>query len=251
MNLKTLKFFPLRTLVKALHKLLSIPIIVSFSGLKIVFPPDMLDAVIRNIEHVMLDHEYMEYLISDCRTLLDIGAGIGIFTIYMNKLTKLNRVFLIEANPELIPFIDLNLRLNNVDNYTILNKAVCLSSSTHATLYACKDSFASSLILSHVAMHCSHYKELRVPCIDPSILCSLMRRSDTVKIDVEGAELATLRICRDALTSVKNLVVEVHTDIADPHAIASLLESMNFNVVIHTSTESPYQITILAINRRT
>jgi len=249
---RVLEFYPFRKIAVLLHTLLSRPIVIEVHGLKIAFPPHMLEPTLRNIEHIVLDHEYMEYLIEDCHVLTDIGAGIGLFTAYLSKVTNLRKAFLIEANRSLVPYIDLNMKLNAVPQYTIINRAVCIEpGAREITLYVCNDGYASSTKLIHVLNHCSGYTTQRARCLDSKALCRILELSDTVKIDIEGVELTFLTHYRSCLSKVRNLIIEVHTDLIDHQRVAQILEDMGFKLVIHISTESPQQITILARSRRT
>ena len=56
------------------------------------------------------------------RVALDLGANIGQMTVLLSK--NFETVYAFEANPELIPILKENLKLNNVNNVIIIEKAV-------------------------------------------------------------------------------------------------------------------------------
>lgn len=66
---------------------------------------------------------------------LDIGANIGYMTLLAaNKVGDKGRVFSFEPNPDVLPYLQENVRFNKLGNTTIENSAVSKSNG-EATLY--------------------------------------------------------------------------------------------------------------------
>ena len=123
------------------------------------------------------------YLVKPGDTVVDIGANIGLYTVYLSKAVGENgRVLAFEPDPDNLLLLNENIRLNHCDNIIVFPLALGASASTQR-LYLCDEnkgyqSFAdlaqSGKSIEIEVKKASDFIDNYYPTI--------------VKIDVEGAE---------------------------------------------------------------
>lgn len=142
-----------------------------------------------------------EYILDQC-IVLDIGANIGLHSIYFSELAKQGKIISLE--PSLTTF---DLLVNNVagiPNIVPLNIAASGSGGI-ADFFDASDNAYSSLIDTK-------RKEIiginRVPCMKIDDLVSSLELCavDFVKIDVEGMEYEVLRGMLDVISKYKPVI---------------------------------------------
>lgn len=136
---------------------------------------------------------YRHDLISPGTTVLDIGAGIGDFTVLASrKVGSRGRVIALEPNPADHSVLMENLELNGCHNVTALNMAI---SSTNG-------------------LACLEFKGERFAAETRSVARILndmgLERVDFVKMDVEGYESEILPSAIGTLGSAQHIAIELH-----------------------------------------
>ena len=207
------------------------------SNIAIKLPDDMKifindDATLNiNIPDHYLRREYMrhpEYIPSKDWTVLDVGAYIGIYTLWASKrVGDKGFVVAFEPNPLVFRWLVSNIKINNIENVRALPYALG-DENTKATLYIADENIeASSLIKRHLMNNPSGkytiIGEFTVPVLTLDYIIEksavIIGKSiiyiDLVKIDVEGYELKVLRGAEKILSKglIERFIIEVHTDI--------------------------------------
>lgn len=173
---------------------------------------------------VLVDEEYKflkELLISISEPLvLDVGAHIGSFAIWVFGVNSKANILSVEADPETHKVISLNKSsfVQEGARWEVIHKAAARQDG-------------SILRLSNEGPSMSHHISLdgdvEVPGI--SLLALLNRLAsdggnvDLVKIDIEGSEEAFLFAAPDALERVDSLVIELHPHLCDTVRVQTLL----------------------------
>jgi FkbM family methyltransferase len=132
-------------------------------------------------------------LIGKGHVVMDIGANIGCHTLLMSQWAK--SVFAVEPSFSVFERLQRNVRLNGVDNVTLVNRALSDSDGT-ATLFTPPKSYPNQGTASlhkrnltaedvGVSVHTMTLDTLMGACKIPHV--------DLIKIDVEGHELDVLR----------------------------------------------------------
>lgn len=147
-----------------------------------------------------------------CRIFVDVGAGIGLFTIRVGKLLEAHggRVVALEPDPRQFLCLIKNVRFNRLRNVTVLRLALgdC-EGELRLTLYDVAG--WSSLYAIHGTGRKLCEVTVRVVTFDSLVKMLDLPSVDVVKIDVEGAEVTVLEGARQVLSLYKpHLVVEVH-----------------------------------------
>ena len=136
--------------------------------------------------------------------VIEIGSSIGIVSSLIGKITE-QIVYCIEANPQLIPIIEQNLRLNKVENFQVFNYAV--GDSTSDFLYFQK---GETNIHGKVYNH-QMENSVRVPVTSISSFKYQHQIEEFVLVsDIEGAEIYVLKNDLQSLQSCQQIIIETH-----------------------------------------
>jgi FkbM family methyltransferase len=119
----------------------------------------------------------------------DIGANGGYHTLLAaRRLGPDGHVLAVEANPELAPLIESQLRLNDMANCTVMSVAV--SNREGVASFAVDANSLKSSLSDGKSTEESTVLEIRTTTLDA--LLEVYPPPDLVKIDVEGAEVQVL-----------------------------------------------------------
>ena len=148
--------------------------------------------------------------VKNAKSFLDIGAGIGLYTLFAvdcnNSLFSLS----LEPNPKV--FLTLRENLNNLSlnrqNQVILNKAVSSQEGSLEFFVPTGDDFSygtsnKSLLLKNEIL----YKSIFVETTNLSEFHN--QTFEIIKIDVEGSELDVLRTISNHLEDCKFVFIEI------------------------------------------
>jgi len=128
--------------------------------------------------------------IHEAKKIVDVGANIGVFTVLAARRFPNAKVYAIEPEVENFALLQENIRLNNLSNVTLLQKAVAKEKGTARLYLGAPD--------SHSLYGSGVYEEVE------TVLLSDFGDIDVLKIDAEGVE-------RDILPyPAKHIAVEVH-----------------------------------------
>lgn len=159
--------------------------------------------------HLMLDGTWepgitrvFQDTIQENDIVLDIGANFGYFGIIAgSKVGDDGKVFFIEANPDLCPYITKSATLNGMArNSTVSNIAISDERST-VTLNVLKDSWGSSSLMDVEDMSKSdgmtysvdHTVKVKAETVDEYCKKNSIASADVIKLDIEGYEEQALR----------------------------------------------------------
>ena len=168
--------------------------------------------------------------------ILDVGAHIGMATIYFKTLYPEARIIAFEPNPGTAGLLRLNIKDNGLKDVTIVEAAVWKEEgkmplyidTVSESPWTWGDSLIENLWSS---------KTPPTPVMVKSVcLSSYLNQSiDLLKLDIEGAEEEVIRECGDKLSIVKNLILEYHgTPMTNPsnrfEEIVQILGSVGFKL---------------------
>jgi len=158
--------------------------------------------------------------------VLDVGAYVGIYSLWVSRLVGDGFVIAFEPNPIAYRWLISNIELNGATNIKALPYALGDEIARQRLYIAGENIETSSLIMNHITKNpIGRYPivgEFVVPVvtldyvIDKSmeIVGRPVRHVDLVKVDVEGYEMRVLRGAERALREglIDRFVIEVHTD---------------------------------------
>lgn len=154
--------------------------------------------------------------------IMDVGANIGLFGLYMLGRWPAARVTAFEPDPDNAALLDRTIAANNLDHCWTVHRLAC--SNRGGTV-----PFAGGLLSESRIAAPGEAGTIDVPMVD---LFAQDHDVDLLKIDIEGAEWAILTDPRLPELKASALVLEWHTGAcpeSDPHTAAvRLLRAAGF-----------------------
>jgi FkbM family methyltransferase len=204
--------FPIYALIRYPHFLLSgivLKIInkpITSGNLKLIFPKKNTSSLFvgslffglsEEDEKLSLD----KYLNSDA-VVLELGGCLGVISCYINdKLTNKENHIVLEANPNLIPYLEKNRELNN-HFFKVKNKVI--SEFDFIDFFVAKSIHSSSLISE------THEKHI----IEGISIMNLQKETalifNTLVMDIEGGELELILKTNFKELSIVTIIFELH-----------------------------------------
>lgn len=136
--------------------------------------------------------------------VVDIGGHIGYYSVLFSKLVlPRGKVFAFEPEPHNFELLSKNIKINNINNCEIINKAVSSANGT-IKLYLDADNLGA-----HSAVDTGHSK--KIINVDTVTLDDYFENKkvkvDLIKMDIEGYEYAVLEGAKNILEKNKDIVV--------------------------------------------
>ncbi|MGV8130095.1 MAG: FkbM family methyltransferase [Methanolinea sp.] len=159
--------------------------------------------------------------------VVDVGANIGLISLYSARLVKENgSVLSIEPNPEIFDYFSKNIELNNLDTIKPVHAALGAYESSG---YLDENSFDDCQV------SISEKGTTRVDIISLDSLTGHLEKIDLFKIDVEGFEKFVLEGASKSLEKTKCIVFESYEKHFSRYGysctdVFSLLKSANFSI---------------------
>lgn len=177
----------------------------------------------------------LSVLLAGARVFVDVGASLGQYTFFANKVMKKGRIIAVEPDP--IRFEEL---ARNCDKWRSLSDNELIAVNAAASdkedgkirFYTTQTNVSGGLFVHEVKpalLKASEIEALRWEeiLVESCTLDTLLagRIPDIVKIDVEGAELRVLRGAKNLLRAGKTkFLVELHGGWTDPEGQKDLSE---------------------------
>lgn len=191
-----------------------------------IFIPDS-SSFLSSFKPIFVDKIYKFNPIQKKPVILDIGANIGLSTIYFSKVYKDANIIAYEADPVIFSYLKKNCsHLSNMP--TLKNKAVW---SEDSSLYFKSTGDDAGKIVSK-----KDHDTLEVESENISDILTRHDKIDMLKIDIEGAEIEVMIAASEHLRRVKSLFVEYHSICSQDQRLEELLEvlaKVGFRYFIH------------------
>lgn len=174
------------------------------------------------------------FLLNDRDTVWDVGASIGLFSIY--AAGKAQKVVSFEPDPHIYKRFNENVGLNKLENkITTYPFAIGAEVGKMALNSDGIDGFSPSL--SNISRH-SKTVEVEVKTMD-SMIADGAEAPTVIKIDIEGAEILALQGAKKLLQCTNRprlLFIEVHPEFlpafeSSVDQVHELLEAYNYKIL--------------------
>jgi len=166
--------------------------------------------------------------------IFDIGAHIGLATLYFKSKYPQAEIIAFEPNPQTAKIFRLNIKANHLKKVKVIEAAVW-NKKGHKSLYVDKisknpwtwgDSLVENIWGNKIPPQSILVKTLRLSSF-------LTKPVDLLKLDVEGTEYAIIKESAKKLNLVKNIILEYHkTPKTNPEnqlkPILKILKEANF-----------------------
>jgi len=183
----------------------------------------------RNIVSIFMEKAYGEII--DNSVIIDIGAHIGVYTIFTASKSKNISVYAYEPMPSSFNLLLENAEVNKLQNIRAFNLGVC-AKKEKIKLYIADISFLHSLYgnntMKYIEIECVSLKDIFVD--------NEIDHCDILKLDCEGAEYEILFNTPDEyLCKIKKICLEYHDQGANKQfnikKLISFLEKRCFRIV--------------------
>lgn len=153
---------------------------------------------------------------------IDVGSNIGYYTILAAKIVgPRGHVISLEPVPETANILRLNIKLNELKNVTIIQKAAWASRSL-INVHIPRGSFGFASIKRF-----SGYPSIITDAVPLDDICNGLSRIKLIKIDVEGAEWEVLQGAIDTLKKTSALLIEATENVL---SVETLLRNNSFSL---------------------
>lgn len=160
----------------------------------------------------------------------DVGANFGWFSISLASERKVH-VHAFEPNQQAFRILKNNIEKNHLESNIVPNQ-LAVGDRSRKVLLADVDFFGNYVI---DRKECNlKTREVLMISIDEYVRRNHIKRVDSIKCDIEGAELLVLRGAQKSLQKFRpTVLVEIHEDLTQkygyrPQEIFSLFSSMNY-----------------------
>jgi FkbM family methyltransferase len=182
--------------------------------------------------------------IPDLRTVIDLGANIGLATLCFAESCAACRIFAVEPHPDTYRVLERNVRrLTRSGRCTTLRAAVW---KAHRTLYGVPRRQSERFSSFAVAEGSPTGGE---PEVEGYTMPELLERAgfqrvDLLKVDIEGAEIELFKGELDWLARVRSIAIEFHKGAREPSGFNDIMNDRGFQVLEEGNH------TVFAVNRR-
>lgn len=180
------------------------------------------------------------FLKSSCvpgAVVLDIGAHIGLFATVAANLPAVEKVYAFEPAPSTLPVLKQTISINHLTNaIEPVNEAMGKETGTITFYISDEEADNSNSLVSYKEDRNLQGVEVCINTIDHFVKARNLDRVDFIKIDVEGAELDTIRGGIDVFKKFQpSIILAIHPEPIEKKGdkledIYNLLLSMNYNI---------------------
>jgi FkbM family methyltransferase len=180
------------------------------------------------------DYETASVPLQDGWTILDIGAGLGDFTVYAARRNPHGVVYAFEPFPESFALLEENVRLNGLENVRMFPYAVGAARAGRLALYATGEAVQHRTAGAARSPAAPAFEVASVS-LDQILEEQNLARCDFLKIDCEGAEYEILLNVGDrTLSRIRHVCLEYHEGVT-PYSredLARFLRGKGFRVIL-------------------
>ncbi|MSR67569.1 FkbM family methyltransferase [Candidatus Peribacteria bacterium] len=171
---------------------------------------------------------------NQCKTIVDIGANIGVFTLFAAWKAPQSRIIAVEAEPSNAACAKKNVEQNNLENrVTVTPKACGKKNGTLELFLSTRNSGGNSMF-----EYAKGSPKITVPMISLQELFQEQKieTCDYLKLDCEGAEYDILyALPESTMSRIRFMAIEYHHFSSErthqPEALRAFLEQRGFDVI--------------------
>lgn len=154
-------------------------------------------------------------------SIIDIGAHIGIFTVYAAKKSKKGMVYAYEPHPENFKLLKENIEINKIKNAKIFNYAV-LENKGYSKLFLGKKSACHSMYLKG-----GNFVLVKTTSLKDIFNKNKINFCDLLKIDTEGAECEILSTTQKKYFEKIGIIILEYHNALYRKSLRKLVELLN------------------------
>ena len=168
-------------------------------------------------------HEELEIQNDDI--IIDVGAHIGIFSIYAAQFCKAGKIICFEPLPNNFEILKNNVMKNNLENISIENSAV--SNKNHnLKFYQSNDDFAGGSLFKKS----NNFFEVKGNTLEQIFENNMIKKCDILKMDCEGAEYEILlNLPKKIISKIDKIYLEYHDINSSDYSVKNLIDTLEIN----------------------
>ena len=178
---------------------------------------------------VLQEYNKKDFEISDNDVVIDVGAHIGLFTLYASQFCKKGKIFSYEAIKDNYDILIENIQINNLTNIVTINKAVS-NERNLVKIYLSEDQAAHSSYNQG-----KNFVEVESISLKEIIDHNAITKCDFLKLDCEGAEYEILQaLPYEYFKIIMKICMEYHFHDTQPYLLQELkekLKDLHYNIV--------------------
>lgn len=188
------------------------------------------------LQQVILEKEYQPLLSlaqgqkKSIKTIIDLGANIGISSIYLNKIFPCSIVYAVEPEPSNYNILLKNIELNKDCDIRPINAAIWYRDEVLENTA----SFRDRQNWSNQTLPTGSKTGIRGVTLDSIVNGENISTIDILKIDIEGAEkqlFMDYKNIMDILQITDIIAIEIHDEVADRNMIYEKLIQGGFSIL--------------------
>ncbi|MEO0311777.1 MAG: hypothetical protein RIQ89_1434 [Bacteroidota bacterium] len=196
-----------------------LPLRTNIAGCKFALPDA--PSFVWQFKEIFVDESYHFEKVNSAPLIIDCGANVGTSCIWLRQRYPEARIIAFEADQGIAKYLEENISQNNLDNITVIKKAVW----THHDGV----NFNSEGADGGSAINAIEGKHQLVPSIDLKDFLIKQDVVDFLKMDIEGAECVVIPHCGQALKKVKNIFIEYHDYKGKSQHLSQILDTLGSN----------------------
>ena len=150
--------------------------------------------------------------------IFDCGANVGTVSVYYKKLFPYARIVAFEADQKVARYFSENMKRNGTEkDVELVEKAVW--TDANGVEFGAEGGDGGSVFFPG--------NRTKVPSVRLRDYLAREKTVDLLKVDIEGAELAVLEDCKDALQKIGRIFVEYHGYKAEKQKLDVLLRLLS------------------------
>lgn len=164
--------------------------------------------------------------------ILDIGAHIGLFSIYASALNPKVKIIALEPEPNNFALMKENLKLNHCENVVVKNIALVSDGQQNIDLYLSENSHNHTTTPNHLTTQPLDHVIVPATNLGKLIKQNKLDKISLLKMDIEGTEFEIFENVEDKILNiVENIAVEYHEDENNKRAdLENIIRSHGFSV---------------------
>jgi len=165
-----------------------------------------------SVKETWLDNFYERYgyQIEPDWSIIDIGGGIGEFTIFASQKAQQGQVFAFEPFPSSYQLLINNLAMNHITNCTAIQRAVSTNGETILLDSSNGEPLQVQSLTGNHRTSNGDFTAVESDTLKDVFTKYQLSRCHLLKLDCEGAEYDILFSSGDALSLVERIVLEYH-----------------------------------------
>lgn len=175
--------------------------------------------------HVWLIKEYHNenFTIKNNDVVIDIGAHIGLFSLYASNYCLDGKILSFEPVKENFSLLKQNINLNNKKNISFFNCAVS-SKNELVKVFLDDDDSGHTLFSSG-----TNFEKVQSKSLEKIFIENGIEHCDLLKLDCEGAEYEIFEtLPHELFSKIQKIVIEYHFADTQPELLKKLIEQLKF-----------------------